>query len=259
MSFIREILADEANRLDDEFIDRLDTLAAWSGQTRNLIRRIPECVHWLHAKYANPLSPISLNECWETEFGGDIDDLTFPEFMEAIRRFRSWMSLRCAFREFHELITVEDSLTELSQLADFCLDRVYKTLVLDLTAQHGTPWNDVAGHPSQFCILGMGKLGGYELNFWSDVDLIFLYDGDGICRLSDQKQKLSSKEFFTRLVQEFTRVCQERTIEGTLFNIDLRLRPEGETGPIVKNLQSTVNYYYTAGPVSYTHLRAHET
>ena len=56
MSFIREILADEANRLDDEFIDRLDTLAAWSGQTRNLIRRIPECVHWLHAKYANPLS-----------------------------------------------------------------------------------------------------------------------------------------------------------------------------------------------------------
>ena len=106
MSFIREILADEANRLDDEFIDRLDTLAAWSGQTRNLIRRIPECVHWLHAKYANPLSPISLNECWETEFGGDIDDLTFPEFMEAIRRFRSWMSLRCAFREFHELIIV---------------------------------------------------------------------------------------------------------------------------------------------------------
>ena len=247
MSFIREIFAGEANRLDDEFIDRLDTLAAWSGQTRNLIRRIPECINWLHAKYTNPLSPISLNECWETEFGGDIDDLTFPEFMEAIRRFRSWMSLRCAFREFHELITVEDSLTELSQLADFCLDQVYKTLVLDLTAQHGTPWNDVAGHPSQFCILGMGKLGGYELNFWSDVDLIFLYDGDGICRLSDQEQKLSSKEFFTRLVQEFTRVCQERTIEGTLFNIDLRLRPEGETGPIVKNLQSTVNYYYTAG------------
>ena len=120
---------------------------------------------------------------------GDIDDLIFQSSWK-LSAASKLDEPEVRFREFHELISVEDFLTE--PTAEFCLDQVCKTLVVDLTAQHGTPWNDVAGHPS-FCIWN-GETEGYELN--SGLMSTYLpLRRRWNCRLGDQMQKLSSKGF----------------------------------------------------------------
>ena len=248
MSFIRETLADDAKEFHAEFLDRMDALADWSGQTRNLLRNRPGALRWLHANHLHPLTLQELEEIWEKDFSMSSPVEGAPcAIADRLRHFRSWMSLRCAFREAHALVPVEKSLNELTLLADFCLSKLYDATLADLQARHGTPQDNEAGKRARCCILGMGKLGGGELNFWSDVDLVFLYEGDGHCQKDGRPQSLSCREFFTRFVRAFNTACQERTREGVLYNVDLRLRPEGETGPLIKNLQSTVNYYYTAG------------
>ena len=89
------------------------------------------------------------------------------------------------------------------------------------------------GQPSQFVVLAMGKLGGAELNYSSDIDLIFLYEADG---RTDGEHPIGNVEFFERLARELVRLLTEQTALGYPYRVDLRLRPEGERGPVVHSL-----------------------
>ena len=100
------------------------------------------------------------------------------------------------------------------------------------------------GKPARFTVLGMGKLGGLELNYSSDIDLIFLYDYDG---KTDGQRSISNREFFEQLAREMTRLVTERTELGSVYRVDLRLRPEGERGPMVVSLESAMRYYDLRG------------
>ena len=100
------------------------------------------------------------------------------------------------------------------------------------------------GKPARFVVLGLGKLGGTELNYSSDIDLVFLYDEDG--RTSGPRV-VSNAEFFTRMGAEIVRLLAEHTSQGVAYRVDMRLRPDGEQGTLARSLAATLGYYETRG------------
>ena len=142
---------------------------------------------------------------------------------------------------------------ELSNLADICpRRRRSKCVGADLVRRHGAPQS--AGEPGRkrecpFVILGMGKLGGRELNFSSDIDLIFVYEEDGETAGVDggSAGRLSNQEFFRKLGEMLVRGMSETSPDGHLYRVDLRLRPEGRSGAIAASLRSCEVYYESWG------------
>ena len=98
--------------------------------------------------------------------------------------------------------------------------------------------------PARFVVLGMGKLGGAELNYSSDIDLIFLYDEDG---RTDGPKVVSNMEFFQRMGAEVVRLLAEHSALGQAYRVDMRLRPDGEQGALARSLDATLGYYVTRG------------
>ena len=154
---------------------------------------------------------------------------------DVIRQFRRRETLRVGVRDLTGVAPVEETTRELSNLADVCLQAVYEVAHAALCQKFKAPG-------VRFAIIGMGKLGGQELNYSSDVDVIFVYDEDG-----PLTPTLSKHEFCTTLSTEIIRQVGTKTAEGTIFRIDLRLRPDGATGPLVRSLASCENYYAQSG------------
>ncbi len=150
------------------------------------------------------------------------------------RLLRLWKGremVRIALREVAGAAPLEETMIELSQLADICLTTVYDHWNEELRQRWGSP-------ESQFAVIGVGKLGGRELNHSSDVDLIFVYSDEG-----QLTAKFSYHEWFTRLGNKIIETFAASDPAGSLFRVDLRLRPEGRAGPLVRSLESMENYY----------------
>ena len=101
------------------------------------------------------------------------------------------------------------------------------------------------GNAARFVVLALGKLGGVELNYSSDIDLIFLYDADG--KTDSAKRPIANVEFFERLAKEMVGLLTEATELGAAYRVDLRLRPDGERGPIVVSVPGALHYYDLRG------------
>src|SRR5437764_2386180 len=138
---------------------------------------------------------------------------------------------RVALRELANVAPLEETTGELSQIAEICVRRVFQSINAEFKQRYGSP-------NAEFAILALGKLGGGELNHSSDVDLLFLYSDEG--QLSPH---LSYHEFFNRLAKNILERFSTPHPEGSLFRIDLRLRPEGSAGPLARSLESMENYY----------------
>ena len=171
---------------------------------------------------------------------------------ERLRSFKQREMLRIAVRDLARLGNVMEITRELSDLADVCLDSVWQLCDQQLRARFGQPYHqDAEGHwqPTKFCVFGMGKLGGQELNYSSDVDVIFVYEDEGQVFKTPPAngkpagQGLSNHQFFNRLSEAFIAEVGRLTSEGTFYRIDLRLRPEGDSGPLARSLASYENYY----------------
>ena len=167
--------------------------------------------------------------------------------LEALRRFRRRMSLRIAYREINQIGTLQNSFTELTLLAEFCLCRVLEAAWQRWCHRFGVPMCAEMGRPARYCVIGLGKLGGSELNFCSDLDLIYLYDGDGDCLKNGKATRHTTAEFMNRMFRQATGWLTERTGDSFLYNIDLRLRPEGASGPLVRTFAGMTHYYWSAG------------
>ncbi len=159
----------------------------------------------------------------------------FDSAFSALRRTKGRQMLRIALRDMAKAASLEETTRELSDLATFCLDQVTRFWLSELSRRFGSP-------STGFAVLGMGKLGGRELNFSSDIDVIFVYGEEG-----DVNPHLTNHEFFARLAQSISKTFSESSAFGPLFRIDLRLRPEGSTGPIVRSVESMENYYAAMG------------
>ena len=169
-----------------------------------------------------------------------------------LRRFKQRELLRIAARDLARLGNVVEITRELSDVADVCLEAVFQIIRLQFTARFGRPFHqDADGHwqPTAFTVLGLGKLGGQELNYSSDVDLMFVYDDEGEVFKEPPAGKespravMSSHQFFSKLAEAFNAEVSRTTEDGFLFRVDLRLRPEGDAGPLVRSLESFENYY----------------
>ncbi|HCB14096.1 MAG TPA: bifunctional [glutamate--ammonia ligase]-adenylyl-L-tyrosine phosphorylase/[glutamate--ammonia-ligase] adenylyltransferase [Gammaproteobacteria bacterium] len=162
----------------------------------------------------------------------------------ALRRFRRREMVRIAWRDLAGLSGLTETLNDLTGLADVAvsaaLDRLY---AWQCQQRYGVP-RDAEGQPQQLVVLGMGKLGGCELNFSSDIDLILTYPCQG---QTDGPRVVSNEEFFRRLGQRLSKSLAEITAEGFVFRVDLRLRPFGDSGPLAMSFAAFEDYYQNHG------------
>ena len=155
----------------------------------------------------------------------------FDPAFGALRRARTREMLRIALRDVARLSTLEQTTFEITCVAELCLREVCGGWLAELSRRWGNPG-------TAFCVIGMGKLGGAELNYSSDIDVMFVYGEDG-----SLNPGFTRHEFFTRLAEKITTTFAAASPDGALFRIDLRLRPEGASGPLVRSIESMENYY----------------
>ncbi len=232
--------------------ERIERLSAWSPLYANLLKQNPALADWLESAEGAPdraYTRRDFQSAWASDFSSGTTPAEPAALAKVLRRFRRRMSLRIAYRDLNGLSTVPESLSELSLLAEFCLETLLRSCQGYWENKMGLPWDEEGERPARLCVLALGKFGGGELNFCSDIDLIFFFDGEGRCRKNGQETGRTNQECFVRVCQELTARLQERDEHGFLYNADLRLRPQGDSGPLVPSLQGLENYYYVSGQV----------
>ena len=192
----------------------------------------------------------------------------FATALACVRLFKQREMLRIAVRDLLRPGNAEEITQEISNVADVCLETVWRICRMQLGERHGEPfYQEPSGQwrRAKACVIGLGKLGGQELNYSSDVDAIFVYEDEGhvfketelqrVKTRSGQKQtkkgsqtgpgrpSLTNHQFYNRLAEAFVAELTRLAPEGMLYRIDLRLRPEGDDGPLSRSLPSYENYY----------------
>src|SRR5216110_1258538 len=204
-------------------------LLAVSSICATRLTRNPETLLWL-ARPEVCLASRGYAEMF-SELHALADDSISDQNFAALRFWKGREMTRVALRELANVAPLEETTGELSQIAEICVRRVFQSINAEFKQRYGSPH-------AEFAILALGKLGGGELNHSSDVDLLFLYSDEG--QLSPH---LSYHEFFNRLAKKILETFSTPHPEGSLFRIDLRLRPEGSAGPLARSIESMENYY----------------
>jgi len=167
-----------------------------------------------------------------------------PELHQCLRRFRNREMIRIAWRDLCGQADLVQTMADLSCLADACISESLHFLHHRLVKDLGQPL-DKDGNSQRMLVLAMGKLGAYELNYSSDIDLIFTYPEPGTTQGSTRS--VSNEEFFSRLSKQLIASLDARTADGFVFRVDMRLRPFGESGPLCISLDALENYYQSHG------------
>ena len=172
-----------------------------------------------------------------------------------IREFKQREMVRIAARDLARLADLNQIMEEISAVADVCLSAMFEHCRKELNQKLGKPYHldaDDNWRATECAVLGMGKLGGRELNYSSDVDVLFVYLDEGAVfkeppRKGAKPQSLKNHQFFKRLAEAFIAEITRPAPEGVLYRIDLRLRPEGDSGPLARSLGSYETYYVQWG------------
>src|SRR5713226_7489427 len=211
----------------------------------------PGLITWLHRparkglEAAQSLDRIKSPEDLHEEFAQfEAVSLEHPPAV-VLARFKRREYLRIMLRDVLGLATLAETTLELSDLADLLLARALRIADQKLVDSHGTPQtsgSDGRQRPVELVVLSLGKLGGQELNYSSDIDLMFLYAADGETS-GGTSGAISNSEFFVRLAQSVLKLVTEATPEGAVFRVDLRLRPQGGEGDLAVSLPAALDYY----------------
>lgn len=185
-----------------------------------------------HQDYRQRLSAL-LSECSDEMQGHRV-----------LRQFRNREMVYIAWRDFTASWTLEESLEHLSQLAEAMIFETYQWQYKACCELWGTPTN-AQGEAQPMLIIGMGKLGGGELNFSSDIDLIFTYPENG--ETQGARRSIANAQFFTRLGQRIIKALDQQTFDGFCYRVDMRLRPFGDSGPLVMSYAALEDYYQEQG------------
>jgi glutamine synthetase adenylyltransferase len=160
-----------------------------------------------------------------------------------LRAFRNREMLRITWREMNRLATFEETMLDLSRLAELCLQAACSHHHRLLRERFGSPTSP-EGAPQELCVLALGKLGGHELNLSSDIDLVFAFPEAGE---TGGAPRLSNEQYFIRLARQVIRSLSEMTEQGFCFRVDTRLRPFGASGPLVCSFGAMEQYYQREG------------
>lgn len=166
----------------------------------------------------------------------------FEERLDVLRRYRHEEFLRIGLNDTYGKLGQTEIATQLTNLADICLAAAHRMAQRELTRFGRPTWTGADGvvREADFAVIGMGKMGGFELNYHSDLDIIYIYDHQGV---TDGEKQLTNHEFFAKLAQKIISILTTQTREGYVYKIDTRLRPSGNAGPLVTSLESFRNYH----------------
>lgn len=235
----------------------VSAVLAGSQALGDLLMARPEWLSLINAKeLKHPRRAQGIRKEVAAWMGPLLESQDFVTALRRLREFKQQQLLRIAARDLAGFGHVEEITLELSNVADACLASVWQLCRQRLEYRLGSPYHQDATQKwvrTKACVFGMGKLGGQELNYSSDVDVLFVYDEEGsVFREQPSSKKvphavMTSHEFFNRLGEAFIEEVSRTTEEGFLFRIDLRLRPEGSSGPLTRSLSSYENYYAQSG------------
>ena len=179
---------------------------------------------------------------------------TEEQLLKALRIFRRQTQIHIIWRDLLRLAKTMDTTRMLSDMADVCIIQGLNHVHAMLAEKHGQPIGKNSKNEQQLLVLGMGKLGAHELNLSSDIDLIFAYPESGMTtgnlslpENARNRRELSNQEFFIKVGQKLIQALDNTTIDGFVFRTDMRLRPYGESGPLVMNFASIEEYYQDQG------------
>lgn len=232
-----------------------DNLASWQGTARQNLERtvalsdfVADCLlrdntllPWLEQHLVFGVRAPRYREKLKASINSQGDE---AGLMQALRRFRRQEMLWLAWHDFNHSISLDESLAHLSKLAEAIIMEAYGWLYRHCSQEWGTPC-DEKGVSQPMLILGMGKLGGGELNFSSDIDLIFTYPENGTTQ--GVRRSIANAQFFTRLGQRLIKALDQHTEDGFCYRVDMRLRPFGDSGPLVMSFAALEDYYQEQG------------
>ena len=232
--------------------------AAWPAERTEALRRscaLSDFVHEQAVRDSQLLAELGASGDLERRFAaGELrgqlqallaDCADEDELGRRLRRFRNRQQVRIIWRDLNRQASLAETCSDLSDLADACIDGAYQWLYPRHCEQFGTPIGRRSGQPQHLVILGMGKLGAHELNLSSDIDLIFGYPEGG--ETEGVKRSLDNQEFFIRLGQRLIKALDAITVEGFVFRVDMRLRPYGSSGALVLSFNALEQYYQDQG------------
>lgn len=214
------------------YIEIILKISAFSNYLTDIVVRNPEFLSRFLG--SDELRTDFTDQNFENEIDSTINTFkTFNKKIDAIKRFKRLHTLRIGLRDILKLTDVETTMSEYSLLTRTILDRVFK-LVINNFVQ-----GEVVKKIPEYSLVSLGKLGGLELNFSSDVDLMCFYD--------DEENKPENLELFDAIVKKYIDVCTNPTNEGYLYRIDFRLRPDGKYAPLARTLNYYQIYYESYG------------
>ena len=210
-----------------------------SRYAQRLLDSESELLPWLRTQYNQPCTRYEISAWLDAMPVTDEESLS-----HALRRLRKRVMLKLLTRDLNGLANLEEIMTCMSALAELVVQRAQHFLMEALTQQFGQPLGASSETPQQLLVIGMGKLGGMELNVSSDIDLIFIYPEDGN---TNGSRSISNHDFFTRLGRRLINLINELTREGYVFRVDMRLRPYGDSGPLVMSFAAVEEYLVSQG------------
>jgi glutamate-ammonia-ligase adenylyltransferase len=224
-----------------------------SNDFEQLVRHASQCSHyfsrlleaepgWLETLRSDHRSPADadLIRLWLDELpAGDEAQLS-----RALRMLRKRVMLHLILRDLGGLCGLEEVMGVMTALAELAVQRAQSLMMESLSAQFGQPVGAESGAPQQLLVIGMGKLGGGELNVSSDIDLIFVYPEEGE---TNGARTLSNHEFFSRLGRKVIALVNDLTADGYVFRVDMRLRPYGDSGPLAMSFAALEEYLVAQG------------
>ncbi|HWD17943.1 MAG TPA: hypothetical protein VHB20_01585 [Verrucomicrobiae bacterium] len=245
-------------KLNEEAARILAALLAGSQASAELLLAQPDWLAWLlepghltHARQDQGLRR-EVNH-WLPDF---LQRGEYDAALDCLRKFKTREMLRITARDLARLGSAAEVTREISNVADVCLQTVSRICRQRLAERFGEPCQRAANEawePAKFCVLGLGKLGGQELNYSSDATVLFVYSEEGHAfreppRGGEQTgQGIENREFFHRLAEMFLEEFDKATPHGSLFHIDASLRPESPDGPLARSLPSYDHFYTRFG------------
>jgi|CXWL01.1.fsa_nt_gi glutamate-ammonia-ligase adenylyltransferase len=219
------------------------TLAAFSPLLATTMLQHPEHLAWLEKRRVDS-GVRSTDELIESLAQFSLTNSTLePQILFA--RFRRRELLRIYLRDIRRLATIAEITEEISNLADAILDSALKLAHREMDNRFGPPQEtDDKGRtlPARFCIAALGKLGSRELNYSSDIDLLFIYSNEGSTTGKGSRGQVTNREYFVKLAEYIVRLVGQQAGEGAAYRVDLRLRPHGTMGALALSVGDTVRY-----------------
>lgn len=222
------------------------TLAAYSPLLSTTVLQNPNYLWWL-SRHRGDAKVRDKEELLESLARFSLtNSMLEPQILLA--RFRRRELLRIYLRDIRRLGTIAEITEEISNLADAILEYALRLARQEMDNRFGIPLETDEKNrakPAGFCVVSLGKLGSKELNYSSDIDLLFIYSAEGTTSGQGTKGAVTNREYFVKLAEFVTKIVGQQTGEGAAYRVDLRLRPHGRIGALALSLKDTIRYYQT--------------